>query len=36
MGDNTLFDKITTTVAINIWSLFSRSGKKRFVLNMMY
>lgn len=32
MGDNTLFDKITTTVAINIWSLFNRSGKKKICL----
>ena len=32
MEDITLYDKITTTVAINMWTLFNRSGKRRICL----
>lgn len=30
--DCILYDKITTTVAINMWTLFSRSGKRKICL----
>lgn len=32
MQDYLLYDKITTTITINIWSLFKRSGKKKFAI----
>lgn len=32
MQDYLLYDKITTTITINIWSLFKRSEKKKIAL----